>query len=150
MSAELLWSTKRAGRPMTRGEEQIVDLVKLMSIREQRHLFDMLQLQTEGRKVQRGSTATLHLVGGAGMKDNADKAIIGAMRLLIEAGPAEPLDHGALGDALLLEAEEEWENLPRSTKAVLVGVGAKLKRQYADDVFADMQAEKIVSMLKGS
>jgi hypothetical protein len=51
---------------------------------------------------------------------------------------------GTLGDTLLSELEDSWDLLPETTKAVMLGVAAEMKRHYANSIFSDMMAAQFV------
>lgn len=58
-------------------------------------------------------------------------------------------DAGTMGDVLLSDLEENWDEIPTSTRAVMLGVAASLKKYYADGLVADMVTDHTLRKMRG-
>lgn len=68
---------------------------------------------------------------------------------LLNADGFGPFNPGVMGDTLLSELEDSWHVMPDTTKAIMLGVAAELKRNFADDVMAGIKATQVVNRLRG-
>jgi hypothetical protein len=59
-----------------------------------------------------------------------------------------PFEPNAMADCLMTELEGQWDHLPQSTRNLLIGCVASLKKQHADGVIAEHRAFETVRKLR--
>ncbi|SDX53205.1 hypothetical protein SAMN05216333_11214 [Nitrosomonas oligotropha] len=68
---------------------------------------------------------------------------------LIESHNLPPSNPIVISELLLTELEENWDEIPAHTQAVLLCVIASLKKQFAEEFLSDREAQAIMNKLRG-
>jgi hypothetical protein len=62
------------------------------------------------------------------------------MRSLPNIDTPMPMNPDAMAETLLLELENSWDLLPKTTQAAMLGVATNLKRYGVDEAFTDLHS----------
>ncbi|MXS82372.1 hypothetical protein [Nitrosomonas oligotropha] len=68
---------------------------------------------------------------------------------LIESHNLPPGNPIVLSEILLAELEENWDEIPTQTQAVLLCVIAALKKQFAEELISELETRVVVDKLRG-
>lgn len=70
--------------------------------------------------------------------------------IALSKAPGFPDFNGSvMGDALASELADNWDNLPESTKAIMLGVATALKKQFADELISGIKADMAMAKAMG-